>query len=113
MVAIIKHRTRLPGKAVKALTMETLKTGYKYLTNGVGKVGHALSGGYRDQRTSCDAFQTLLCNFYDMCGLQQSDILSWTIPIVFWDGLLVKCSSAAQKFASSFSCAVGMEFMSK
>lgn len=86
MMTIIKCRTRLPGKAVKALTLETLKTCCKHLRNGLGKVGHALSHGYRDWRTSRDAFQTLLCNFCATRGVQQSDILNWTKTIVLWDG---------------------------
>lgn len=44
----------------KARKLETFKPGNKYVRNGIGKVERALTCGCRDQRTSCDAFQTLL-----------------------------------------------------
>lgn len=66
MAATVKHRTGLPGKVIKALTLETLKPGYKCLRNGIGKAGYAVSNGCRDWRTSCDAVQTLVCNLRDM-----------------------------------------------
>lgn len=111
MIAIIKQRTRLPG--CKSRNTGTLKPGYKYLRNGIGRFEHVLNHGYRGWRTSCDAFQTLICSFcwHKAC----SRVTCWTRqnPWCSGMGLLVKCISAAQKFVSSFSSAVGMEFIGK
>lgn len=94
----------------RARKLETLKTGNKYLRNGIGKVEHTLSCGDRDQRTSCDAFQTLLyvCDAWGHSTFQYTSAQKPWCPGM---GLLVKYNSAARKCASCFSCAEGVAFI--
>lgn len=96
----------------KARKLETFKPGNKYLRNGIGKVECGLSCGHRDQRTLCNAFQTLLY-IYDTWGDSRLQSTTGQKPWCPGMGLLMKYLSAAQKSASSFSCAEGVEFISE
>lgn len=62
MVAMIKHRTRLPEEVIKALILEDFKTGYQQLWNGIGKARHMKSCAESrgSPETPCRHFSTTL-----------------------------------------------------
>lgn len=62
MVAMIKHRTRLPEEVIKTLILENFKTGYQQLWNGIGKARHMKSCAESrgSPETPCRHFSTTL-----------------------------------------------------